>query len=75
MSEKFLVIEWNTDKVMKEFDNLSAAKKYCKSLGHEPKDKFGFFTSYPPIAFVGKWDDEINQIVCVYNPRYAFEKV
>ena len=66
MTKRFQVREWDTDKVLYEFDKLAIAKKYARGQGHTGEDN-EFLTSYPPIAYV--WDVELNG--CCYNPRFG----
>jgi hypothetical protein len=71
MNQKLFIINWDTDEIMGEFEDLSKAKKYCRSLGHKGKNKY--FTSYEPIAFVGIWQEDLKTYAVVYNPCFKFE--
>ena len=73
MNEKYHVIDWNSGESVRSFDDLNKAKKYCKALGHEPKNDA--YTAYAPVAFVGAWMDDLMTYGVVYNPRFAFEKI
>ena len=66
MTKRFQVREWDTDKVLYEFDKLAIAKKYARGQGHTGEDN-PMLTGYPPIAFV--WDVELDG--CCYNPRFG----
>jgi hypothetical protein len=66
MDKRFQVREWNTDKVLYEFDKLAIAKRYTRKQGHTGEDNPGL-TGYPPIAYV--WDVDLGG--CVYNPRFS----
>lgn len=65
MLPNYYVIEWNTSKILATFDTLPAAKKYCRSLGHEAPNPL--LTSYPPVAFVGNAQGEV-----IYNPYFKY---
>ena len=63
----YYVINWDTNEIIKEFDNLNAAKRFCRSLGHTGEYN-KWYTGYPPVARV----DGDNGVV--YNPRFNYPK-
>jgi len=64
--EMYDVVNWDDNKVIRSFSKLSEAKKFCRSLGHLPYDKFT--TSYSPIARVDN-----SEGFTVYNPRFPYK--
>jgi hypothetical protein len=70
---RYYIINWATDEAITSFESKEDAKKYCKSLGHTGEYKPNVYKGYPPIAWVGKWDNDTLQMVCVYNPRFRYQ--
>ena len=65
MIKKYKVILWETQEVIREFDNLSSAKRFCRKQGADKNLISGNMKYYAPLAFAG--DEKTNLI---YNPRF-----
>ena len=60
----FKVMNWDTGKIESEHENLAAAKRACRKLGHLPEHNGKWFL---PVAYVS------DGRFCVYNPRFKVQ--
>lgn len=58
------VTSWKTREVLRSFELLNSAKRYCRELGYTENNN-PMFVNHSPIAYVQNSDGE-----CVYNPRF-----
>lgn len=59
------VTDWNTGQIIKSFEKLAVAKRWCRGQGHDGIDDPAF-TGFAPIAYVANDAGD-----CVYNPRFS----
>jgi len=61
----YYVKEWDTGRIVYEFEKLPIARRHARGMGHTGEDH-PFLTGYPPIAHVVNEKGE-----CIYNPRFS----
>lgn len=74
MAKTYMVINWNTGKILNRYERLSKAKRECRKLGYTGDGNEAY---YSPVAFVGKKFNVpihgVHDIGVLYNPRFKRE--